>query len=100
MIITGRRLPRRTFLRGLGTAIALPALDAMTPAFAAPAGPMATVATGMPFGICTVDKRESSPFSALVTGTPMTGRVVILAIMPGRCAAPPAPAMMTRRPRP
>jgi hypothetical protein len=37
MIITGRRLPRRTFLQGLGAAIALPALDAMTPAFAAPA---------------------------------------------------------------
>src|SRR5690606_6255520 len=31
----GKRLPRRTFLRGLGTSIALPLLDAMTPAFAA-----------------------------------------------------------------
>lgn len=30
-----RSLPRRTFLRGLGAAIALPALDAMQPAFAA-----------------------------------------------------------------
>lgn len=29
-----KRLPRRTFLRGLGTALALPALDAMVPAFA------------------------------------------------------------------
>ncbi len=28
------RVPRRTFLRGLGTAISLPMLDAMTPAFA------------------------------------------------------------------
>jgi len=34
MIITGKRLPRRTFLRGLGTVVALPMLDAMTPAFA------------------------------------------------------------------
>jgi hypothetical protein len=34
MIVTGRHLPRRTFLRGLGAVIALPALDAMTPAFA------------------------------------------------------------------
>jgi len=33
-----KSLPRRTFLRGLGAAIALPALDAMTPAFAAGAG--------------------------------------------------------------
>jgi hypothetical protein len=35
MIITKKSLPRRTFLRGLGTALALPFLDAMTPAFAA-----------------------------------------------------------------
>ena len=35
MIVTRRQLPRRTFLRGMGAAIALPALDAMTPAFAA-----------------------------------------------------------------
>lgn len=37
MIITRKHLPRRTFLRGLGTAVALPMLDAMTPAFAGPA---------------------------------------------------------------
>ena len=35
----------------------------------------------------------------LSTGTPSTGRVVMLATMPGRCAAPPAPAMITLRPR-
>ena len=29
------------------------------------------------------------------TGTPSTGSVVIAAVMPGRWAAPPAPAMMT-----
>jgi hypothetical protein len=34
-MIMGKRLARRTFLRGLGAAIALPVLDAMTPAFAA-----------------------------------------------------------------
>jgi hypothetical protein len=34
-MITRKALARRTFLRGLGTAIALPALDAMSPAFAA-----------------------------------------------------------------
>jgi hypothetical protein len=34
MINTGKRLPRRTFLQGLGTVIALPMLDAMVPAFA------------------------------------------------------------------
>ncbi|HWB96025.1 MAG TPA: DUF1552 domain-containing protein [Bryobacteraceae bacterium] len=33
-MITGKHLHRRTFLRGLGTAIALPMLDAMAPALA------------------------------------------------------------------
>jgi hypothetical protein len=35
MIITRKSLPRRTFLRGLGTTLALPLLDAMVPAMAA-----------------------------------------------------------------
>ncbi len=34
MIVTKMALPRRTFLRGLGAAVALPLLDAMTPALA------------------------------------------------------------------
>ena len=34
-MITKKALNRRTFLRGLGAAVALPALDSMTPAFAA-----------------------------------------------------------------
>jgi Protein of unknown function (DUF1552) len=32
MIVTGKSLPRRMFLRGLGTAVALPLLDSMIPA--------------------------------------------------------------------
>jgi len=36
MIITKKALQRRTFLRGIGTAVALPFLDSMTPALAAP----------------------------------------------------------------
>src|SRR5260370_35802510 len=35
MMITGKALARRTFLRGVGTSIALPFLDAMAPAMAA-----------------------------------------------------------------
>jgi len=35
MIITGKHIPRRTILRGMGTALALPLLDAMIPALAA-----------------------------------------------------------------
>ena len=34
MVITKMALPRRTFLRGLGAAVALPFLDAMVPALA------------------------------------------------------------------
>src|ERR1700686_381296 len=36
MVITRKSIPRRAFLRGTGAALALPVLDAMTPAFAAP----------------------------------------------------------------
>ena len=38
MLLTKRSLSRRAMLRGLGTALALPALDAMTPAMARAAG--------------------------------------------------------------
>mmetsp|Transcript_48310 Transcript_48310/g.114089 ORF Transcript_48310/g.114089 Transcript_48310/m.114089 type:complete len:273 (-) Transcript_48310:904-1722(-) len=61
---------------------------------------MATVATGTPRGICTIESSESLPDSAVVlTGTPMTGTGVMAATMPGKCAAPPAPAMITLIPR-
>ena len=36
-MITRKSLPRRSFLRGMGTAVALPVLDAMTPALASAA---------------------------------------------------------------
>src|SRR4029077_6161907 len=36
MIVTRKHLPRRTVLRGLGASVALPLLDGMVPAFAAP----------------------------------------------------------------
>ena len=51
-------------------------------------------------GICTIERSESRPLRLLLsTGTPMTGSVVWLATMPGRWAAPPAPAMIRRSPR-
>jgi hypothetical protein len=54
-------------------------------AFTAPALPMASVPTGTPAGIWTIDSSESSPFRAwLCTGTPSTGRTVCAAAMPGR----------------
>ena len=65
----------------------------------APDFPIAKVPTGMPAGICTIEYSESTPDSALdSTGTPNTGSSVSAAVMPGRCAAPPAPAITTLKP--
>src|SRR5262249_27098528 len=41
MVITQKALPRRTVLRGLGTTLALPLLDAMVPALARAQSPAA-----------------------------------------------------------
>ena len=49
MMITKKSLPRRTFLRGLGTTLALPLLDAMVPAFAATRNSAAKPACRMGF---------------------------------------------------
>jgi hypothetical protein len=69
-------------------------------AFFAPAAPIASVPTGIPAGICTIESSESMPDRALLcTGTPKTGKTVCEAVMPGRCAAPPAPAIITSTPR-
>ena len=72
---------------------------ASNPALRAP--PTAMVATGTPAGIWAIDSSESRPPRlASGTGTPITGSEVTEASIPGRWAAPPAPAMRTRRPRP
>src|SRR3954471_12399428 len=73
---------------------------AKSAAFAAPASPIANVATGMPFGICTVERSESRPCRCLEgIGTPSTGSVVCAATTPARCAAPPAAAIRHFIPR-
>ncbi len=53
-------------------------------------------------GACGADSKGGDmPLSARdCTGTPSTGSRVFAAVMPGRCAAPPAPAMSTSMPRP
>jgi len=59
MILTRTHLPRRTFLRGLGTAVALPMLDAMTPALARgaekAAAPTRLLFTYVPNGVTMAD---------------------------------------------
>ncbi len=49
MMVFRRAIPRRTFLRGAGTALALPLLDAMVPAFASAAQIAATRAARLSF---------------------------------------------------
>jgi hypothetical protein len=59
MMIKRSHLPRRTFLKGMGAVIALPVLDAMTPAFAATAAsgkaPIRLAFTYVPNGITMAD---------------------------------------------
>jgi hypothetical protein len=58
MMITRRHLPRRTLLKGLGAVIALPALDAMSPAFARAAqrqAPLRLAFTYVPNGVTMAD---------------------------------------------
>ena len=60
MFIERKALPRRAILRGLGAAVALPFLDAMTPAFAGPASksPIRMAFVYVPNGI---DMRNWTP---------------------------------------
>lgn len=79
MIVMKKSLSRRTVLRGLGATVALPCLDAMTPAFAAPAsssqGPVRRLAVVyVPNGIV-MDKwtpaREGRDFELTPTLAPL-----------------------------
>ena len=83
-----------------GSACGEAALEAAL-ALAPPLGDEITVVFGYaPPGIWAMERSESRPLRArLSTGTPSTGKVVMDATMPGRCAAPPAPAMITLIPR-
>src|SRR5580704_8354905 len=58
---------------------------ASSAALIAPALPIASVPTGMPPGICAMERSESRPFKAFdSTGTPSTGSTVFEAVMPGK----------------
>src|SRR4051812_8291769 len=52
MFVTKKAISRRTLLRGMGTAVALPFLDSMAPAFAqAPKSPVRMVFVYVPNGM-------------------------------------------------
>jgi hypothetical protein len=56
MFITRKHLPRRSFLKGIGATLALPALDAMTPALAAEAKhPVRLAFVYVPNGVVNID---------------------------------------------
>ena len=71
MIITRRAMDRRTFLRGAGTAIALPLLDSMIPALAAtPVAPIRLGFVYVPNGIIPKDwlpQTEGADFAFMPT---------------------------------
>lgn len=77
MMITNKALARRTFLRGLGTAIALPMLDSMIPARAATVGATTPMRLGfvyVPNGIIPKDwlpKTEGTGFEFMPTMRPL-----------------------------
>jgi hypothetical protein len=61
MIVTGKHLHRRTFLRGVGAAIALPMLDAMRPAFASAVKPPVRLAFAyIPNGVTMKDWKPAA----------------------------------------
>lgn len=60
-MITGKSLARRTFLRGVGAAVGLPFLDAMTPAFAASKSAKAPVRMAFVYVPNGIDMRNWTP---------------------------------------
>jgi len=69
MIVTKMALPRRTFLRGAGVALALPLLDAMVPALTAASKTAAAARAYRAISITTA-------ISPLTASTAVTPRVV------------------------
>jgi hypothetical protein len=77
MVITRKSIPRRTFLRGTGAVLALPVLDAMTPAFAVEkARPIRMSFMEVPNGIMNLNnewtpKTEGTDFALTPTLQPL-----------------------------
>ena len=75
-----RRGTPRARARDVADACCARIAAASSAALVAPASPIASVPTGTPAGICTIDSSESRPLSAFdCTGTPSTGSVVFAA---------------------
>ena len=73
--MTPKKLSRRTLLRGLGTAVALPALDSMIPAFAAASKVEAATPGRMVSAAWRIASRQISSMRGAERGTgPMNTR--------------------------
>jgi len=73
MVITKKYIPRRTFLRGVGAAVALPMLDAMTPAFAVEAKrPIRMMFMQVPNGIMNLKNEFAPKDEGPITNMPRT----------------------------
>ena len=95
-----RRAPRAQPLAHLGVARARRSAPRAAPRWPRRACRWPASRPARPSGICTIESSASTPLSTVAgTGTPSTGTSVFAATMPGRCAAPPAPAMITCSPR-
>ena len=71
MYITGKSIDRRTFLQGTGAALALPLLDAMTPAFATGAArPTRLAFFQVPNGIMNLQNEFSPKEAGALTELP------------------------------
>lgn len=83
MIVTRKRLPRRTVLRGIGATLALPLLDAMVPAFAATPKPVKRLAAmyvpmGMNMALWTPAKEGPLELSVIQQSlAPFKDRVIV-----------------------
>ena len=87
--VTGRALSRRTFLCGTGAALALPFLDAMTPAFASPAtktSPLRMAFTYVPNGVEMADwlpLGEGTAFELSPTLSPLSAHRKDILVLSG-----------------
>src|SRR5258708_4912952 len=73
MGITGKAIHRRTFLQGTGAALALPVLDAMTPAFAATAArPTRMGFIQVPNGIMNLNNEFAPKAAGAIQELPVT----------------------------
>ena len=97
MMIFKKSIPRRTFLQGVGTTLALPLLDAMTPAFAAPATkPSRLSVVYVPNGIIMKNwtpAAEGKGFEITPTLEPVRAlrdKIVLVSGLANQAAIPPA----------